>query len=194
MSEQPYADNPLLVQPAGDPPAPRVPSRVEQVVQVQPASAPAPQPTLSVAAGQPMDGEPTSPGVVDALAEEAAKITWPEDAPTLWPYLKLPFRERANFFREYKALQSQQGLVRELKAITEQAKASGTEPDASVAVDKAAEIFELYAVMDTLMMICAVDKEAYAAWVASHTDDEFSRLFTAFMSKTQPGEASSSAG
>lgn len=170
----------------------------EQHPTPQPLGVPAPQLVPRVPA-RPAETapapEPEQASVVDALADDAVatKVEWPAGAPMLWPYLRLPFRIRSQFFRKYRELQNQQGTVRELKALADRV-AAGEKGLEDIAGSRAAEIFELYAVMDELMEIAAVDKAEYRIWVDTHEDDEFSQLFGAFMQRSQPGEASSSAG
>jgi hypothetical protein len=146
-------------------------------------TAPAPEPAQPAPAPEPV----AEPSVIDAIAEDAAPPKWPADAPTLWPYLKLPFRARAAFFTKYTELRKAQTVVDELKV-------TRGEFGTAVSTELAGRIFEAYAVMDELLEIAAVDKRDYRAWVMDHSDEDFTALYAAYMARSQPGEASSSAG
>ncbi len=179
-----FDSNPLLANdPDYVPPAPapvRVPPREDNDTggyRPIPASA---RKQVARPAEAPTGDEPT---VIDAIVEDASPPKLPADAPRLWPYLKLPFRERADFFRAYERLIEHQDLIKELRA----------DGGRTASASRAAKVFELYAVMDDLLSLCAIDQSEYRAWVASHDDEAFAQLFAAFMSRSQPGEASGSA-
>lgn len=128
------------------------------------------------------------PTIIDALHEDAAPKEYPKGAPTLWPYLKLPFRDRAKFFSVYRVLQVKQSDL----LAAEKKRKRGKLTDAQM-LEAAEGIYDLYAMMDDLLRIAAVDKDAYDEWVRDHTDDEFANLFAVYVERSQPGEASSSA-
>lgn len=128
------------------------------------------------------------PTIIDALHEDAAPKQYPKDAPGLWPYLKLPFRERSKFFSIYRGLQAKQA---DLLAVEKKRK-RGKLSDAAM-LESAEGLYDLYAMMDDLMRVAAVDKDAYNDWVRDHTDEEFANLFAVYVEQSQPGEASSSA-
>lgn len=127
------------------------------------------------------------PTVIDALNADATPREYPEGAPGLWPYLKLPFRERAKFFKVYRELNSRQAEM-----VAAEKKFKKAKQSEQVMLEQAASLYELYALMDDLMLIAAVDKEAYRDWVDSHDDEKFAQLFAAYVERSQPGEASSS--
>jgi hypothetical protein len=135
-----------------------------------------------------LDTDDDAPMVIDALNQDAAPREYPKDAPGLWPYLKLPFRERAKFFKVYRELVSRQGEVSDI----EKKARKGRKLNETQMLEQAASLYELYALMDDLMLIAAVDKDAYRAWVDSHDDEKFAELFAAYVERSQPGEASSS--
>lgn len=128
------------------------------------------------------------PTIIDALNEDVTPKEYPKDAPALWPYLKLPFRDRAKFFSVYRVLQAKQADL----LATEKKRKRGKLTDAQM-LEAAEGVYDLYAMMDDLMRIAAVDKDAYNDWVRDHNDDEFATLFAAYVERSQPGEASSSA-
>lgn len=128
------------------------------------------------------------PTIIDALNEDAAPREYPKDAPGLWPYLKLPFRDRAKFFSVYRVLQAKQSDL----LAAEKKRKRGKLSDAQM-LATAEGLYDLYSHMDDLMRIAAVDKDAYDEWVRDHTDEEFAELFAVYVERSQPGEASSSA-
>lgn len=130
---------------------------------------------------------PDEPTLIDSMAEDAAPREYPKDAPGLWPYLKLPFRQRARFFAVYRELNARQG---DMLALEKKRKAKKL-TEAQM-LEQAEELYELYALMDDLLAIAAVDEDAYRAWVMSHSDEEFAELFAAYVERSQPGEASGS--
>lgn len=128
------------------------------------------------------------PTIIDALNEDANPKEYPKDAPALWPYLKLPFRDRAKFFSVYRVLQAKQSDL----LAAERKRKRGKITDAQM-LEAAEGVYDLYAMMDDLMRIAAVDKDAYDEWVREHNDDDFGHLFAVYVERSQPGEASSSA-
>lgn len=123
--------------------------------------------------------------IVDALSDDAKRPVMPADAPTLWPYLKLPFRQRARFFSVYRKLQNAQA------DLSSRQKKRGR-PSTEALMEQAEQMYELYALMDDLMEIAAVDKDDYKTWVETHDDEDFAGLFVAYAESSQPGEASGS--
>lgn len=128
------------------------------------------------------------PTIIDALHEDAAPKEYPKGAPTLWPYLKLPFRERSKFFSIYRTLQAKQADL----LAAEKRRKRGKLSEAQM-LEAAEGLYELYAMMDDLMRVAAVDTIAYDEWVREHNDEEFANLFAVYVEQSQPGEASSSA-
>lgn len=128
------------------------------------------------------------PTIIDALNEDAAPREYPKDAPSLWPYLKLPFRDRTKFFSIYRLLQAKQS---ELLALEKRRK-RGKMTDAQM-LESAEGLYSLYALMDDLMRVAAIDEDAYDEWVREHDDEQFANLFAIYVERSQPGEASSSA-
>lgn len=127
------------------------------------------------------------PTAIDSLNSDAAPREYPKGAPGLWPYLKLPFRQRAKFFAVYRDLNARQADM----VAVEKKRRRGKPNDAQM-LEQAEALYELYALMDDLMEIAAVDKDAYRDWVNEHSDDEFAELFAAYVERSQPGEASGS--
>lgn len=137
-----------------------------------------------------VEGEvvPTAPTAIDAIQQDAAPREYPKDAPALWPYLKLPFRKRAEFFRKFREMQAMEG---DLAALEKKRKRSTKNQD--VMLEQAAGLYDLLAIMDDMMRIAAVDLDEYGAWLDKHNDEQFQELFAAYVERSQPGEASGSA-
>lgn len=128
------------------------------------------------------------PTIVDALNEDANPRPYPKGAPGLWPYLKLPFKERARFFSIYRALQARQADLISAEKKRKRGKLSDQQM-----LEAAEGLYDLYAMMDDLMRVAAVDKDAYDEWVRDADDEQFANLFAIYLEHSQPGEASSSA-
>lgn len=124
-----------------------------------------------------------TPTVIDALQEEATPPEYPKGAPRLWPYLRLPFRKRADFFRTYKAVQEKQNDVQSMT------KRKRGRPSESETIDSAQQLYELYAMMDDLLRIAAVDDDEYDRWINNASDEEFMQVFSTYSARSQPGEA-----
>lgn len=129
------------------------------------------------------------PTATDAMSADAAPREFPADAPPLIPYLRLPFRKRAKFFKGFGELQEMQEKLSALDKKRKRAK----NPGQDVLIEQASLLYELYGSMDDLMRIAAVDQEKYEEWVENHSDDQFQDLFSIYVERSQPGEASSSA-
>jgi len=123
-----------------------------------------------------------TPTVIDALQEDANPPEYPQGAPRLWPYLRLPFRKRAQFFATYKQVQEKQEI---LQGSTRKR----GRPSQAATIDSAQQLYELYALMDDLLRIAAVDDNEYDRWINNVSDDEFMQVFTAYSARSQPGEA-----
>lgn len=130
-----------------------------------------------------------TPTATDAMSADAAPREFPKDAPALVPYLRLPFRKRAKFFRGFGELQEMQEKLSALDKKRKRAK----NPSQETLIEQATLLYELYGSMDDLMRVAAVDTEKYEEWVETHSDDEFQDLFSIYVERSQPGEASSSA-
>lgn len=125
-----------------------------------------------------------TPTVIDALQEEANPPEYPKGAPRLWPYLRLPFRKRADFFRVYKQVQEKQEVLQ----AGERRRKRGR-PSEAETIEAATGLYELYALMDDLLRLAAVDSEEYERWISSATDEEFTQVFATYSARSQPGEA-----
>lgn len=120
----------------------------------------------------------SKPDVVDELQAEVA--VWPENAPEMRPLLRLPFAQRAEAMERFADVQS--------------AIQAGDMPKKgdTVGAEHAARMYRVLAKMDHFLTTVAADIPAYKAWVDDASDEEFGNLFSAYMAKFSPGEASSS--
>lgn len=125
-----------------------------------------------------------TPTVIDALQEEVNPPQYPKGAPRLWPYLRLPFRKRAEFFKVYKQVQDKQTEVQ----AGERRRKRGR-PSEAETMETATGLYELYALMDDLLRLTAVDTDEYDRWVAGASDEEFTQVFATYSARSQPGEA-----
>lgn len=118
------------------------------------------------------------PTTVDAMAQAADPPKPPEGAPELRPYLRLPFRDRADYMEKLDPLWAK------VQALPKQGDEAGPA--------QAAVMYRTLAEIDDLMRGVAVDPDAYDAWVASVGDGQFMQLFSSYIAGSQPGEAASS--
>lgn len=132
-----------------------------------------------------MADEPTT---VDALQADAAPREFPKGSPELIGYMRLPFRKRARFFKMFSELQAQQTELEKLDKKRKRVK----NPSQEMMMEQATGLYELYGAMDELLEMASADPEKYRDWVESNDDDSFQELFSIYIERSQPGEASSS--
>lgn len=168
---------------------------------------------------EPVD-EPTK---LDELQSEVDLPEYPDDAPELLPYLRLSRRRRADFMRQFAliapaldALQQDDDVpaptVTAPKAewaafarkMGVKVTSKMTRDDIVAAVgrapkyikqlsDRAALTQDVLADVEDLLRASASDQDAFDEWALQAKDDELFALFKAFMARTRPGEALSSA-
>lgn len=129
---------------------------------------------------------------LDAIADDAELPEYPEGAPLLQSYLKIrPRSKRAEFKRKFADVSEMQ---KEIDAI----KASGALNEAgdnqAAKLRAWAQLDDMYQQIDELLEMAAVNPAAYREWSDTTEDDtQLVAVFNAYMKRTQPGEASSSA-
>lgn len=134
-----------------------------------------------------MTASPEPPAVERESAEPPSKVDelaavpreYPPGAPALRPLMQLGFRQRAKAMRAYATLEPT------MRSFNDQQQSDGARVD----LTQAAAIFEMFAQVDDLLTLCALDPERYRVWVDQASDDQFMELFSIFMERTQPGEA-----
>lgn len=125
-----------------------------------------------------------TPTVIDALQDEANPPEYPKGAPRLWPYLRLPFRKRAEFFRVYRLVQEKQDTLQAAERRRKRGRTSEAEN-----IEAATSLYELYALMDDLLRLAAFDIDEYERWISGASDEEFTQVFATYSARSQPGEA-----
>ena len=136
----------------------------------------APEGTAAHAAAQ-AEQQPKH-SAAEALAQDANPPEYPPGAPELRPYMRLPRRERAEFFVQLDPLQEKVSRM----------PAQGT----SIGLREAAEMYQTMADIEDLLRTVAVDQTEFDAWVVEADDKAFMELFTAYFARSQPGEAARS--
>jgi hypothetical protein len=125
----------------------------------------------------------TDRSLSDQMATESgdapATVERPAGAPGLWPFLKLPRRQKAQFFRCLKNLPTDDKGELEIDLGT-----------MSLAV--AGDAYELLADIEDSLRIAATDQKAFTTWANSAADEDVVQLFGWYMQRFQPGEASAS--
>lgn len=131
------------------------------------------------------------PSVVDQMAEDAAadSVEYPEGAPEfLVPLAIKPRSRRAEFKRCYAKVLENYERTDELRR-----QLSQEDPPMSKQMEIMAELDEVYqAIVDTLS-IAAVAPDEFQVWADEVDDADLLQTFNAYNTRTQPGEASSSA-
>lgn len=112
--------------------------------------------------------------------EDATPQPPPVGSPTLCPAASLPRLLRAEFFDKVRGVD----LAR-LDNIGEEMK--------SAPLDVVADVFGMFAKMQTALRVVAVSKDGFDQWAKSVSDDAVMDLFLWYFSEMFPGEAQPSA-
>lgn len=135
--------------------------------------------------------------VVDQMADDANPPEYPEGTPALIEYRFLyPRSKRGEFKRLLATFRRSQeklntakdgGLFDEVDKDDEL-----TAEQQEARIELAADADDLFDLMDRLMRMCAADPDVYDAWTRQVEDAVLTEVFSVFMARSQPGEASSS--
>lgn len=127
---------------------------------------------------------------IDELAADAVPTEYPDGAPLLQPYLQIrPRSRRAEFkrkFAEFSKVQDQVNKIKESGVLSDTGDQAGR-------LNAWADMDDMYQQMDELLEMAAVNPEAYREWSDTADDAALGQVFSVYMKRTQPGEASSSA-
>jgi hypothetical protein len=127
------------------------------------------------------EAKPETASMVDAVAEDTkAKTEWPENCPAMRPLFKLPFRQRGTAMKLFREIEKSQAAMPE------------REEGDPVTLEYMEATYENLARMDDFLVTCAVDPDAYRAWVLDGAGAEegiFVQFWNAFTERMQPGEA-----
>lgn len=119
----------------------------------------------------------------DDHAEESGDaptlVERPDGAPQLWPFLKLPRRKRAEFFRAMENLPTDDKGEVEIDLAT-------------MTMSQAADAFAILAELEDALRVVAADAKAFNTWALAASDEHVVQLFGWYMQRFQPGEASAS--
>lgn len=134
------------------------------------------------------------PSVIEQLADDAVPTEYPDGAPGLKPYLAIrPRSKRAAFKRR---LSEYAEMARKMQA--RQAELPDEDDDSDEATPARmrlwADMDDLYQIADDLLRMAALDDDEYSTWSDEVSDEDLMTTFNVYQSRTQPGEASSSAG
>lgn len=123
------------------------------------------------------------PSLSDQIAGESGDtpdtIERPAGAPHLFPFMRLPRRLRAAFFRKLQNLPTDDKGNLEIDMAT-------------MGIQGAADAFELLADLEDALKLAARDPKEYANWATACDDGELVQLFGWYMQRFQPGEVSAS--
>lgn len=136
-----------------------------------------PSGTAEAAKAQHAKPTSTEESVVDALQRDVDPPAWPEGAPELRPYMRLPFERRADFLEQ-------------LDPIWEKYRSLPSK--GSIGPKEAAAMYRTLAEIRDFLRPLATDEAAYDTWIEESSDNQFMGLFAAYFAGSQPGEAARS--
>jgi hypothetical protein len=135
--------------------------------------------------------------VVDEMVDDANPPDYPAGTPTLIEYRFLYPRSRRGEFK--RLLAKFRGSQEKLNAAKDGGLFDDVDKDTDLTAEQqearielAADADDLFDLMDRLMRMCAADPDEYDAWTRTVEDKVLTEVFTIFMARSQPGEASSS--
>lgn len=135
--------------------------------------------------------EPDTPAVGDQLADDVASETveYPEGAPELRAVHQIPRRDRPAYYE----------AMAEVAKYQQTGSKAAVNPEADdrpmeVKLEAVADQYRLLVAIEDLLASVAVDEPAFRVWALEVDDSVLTRTFNAYIRKTQPGEAQSSAG
>lgn len=163
------------------------------------------------------------PTKIDEVRSDVDLPEYPEGAPELLGYLQLPRRRRAEFMSRFadlapvlEVLSGGDDDTPEAGAGKQEwadyARTMGVKVTGRMTKDQilealgrapkyiaqraraAAQLQEALASLEDLLRDSAADQDLFDEWKVKAGDDELMQLFNAFMARTRPGEALSSAG
>lgn len=136
------------------------------------------------------------PSVVDQMIEDVESVELPQEYPPGAPEFKVllavrPRGRRAEFKRLLADIAEKGNLARDGQAAMKKTKDDRRKERElfllSAHIDEALELIE------QALRLVAVDLEKYDAWAADVSDEDLQATWAVYQSRTQPGEASSSA-
>lgn len=134
--------------------------------------------------------------VVEQMADDAVQVPteYPPGAPALKPMLAIrPFSKRAAFKRFYAEVAEKKTELEALQSEVAKHK-SGTDAHYAAQLRVWAAMDEVFEKVNGALRLAAVDPEAYDSWSDTLEDDnDLMTTFNVYQTRTQPGEASSSA-
>lgn len=132
--------------------------------------------------------------VVDAMAEDAEQATTPPDYPAGAPEFKVLIAVRPRGRRaEFKRLLAQIAEKRPQLLAEQDAMSKLKGEQREVAGYRLwADLDELNEVIEQALRLVAVDAEKFDTWACEVSDEDLSATWSAYQSRAQPGEASSS--
>lgn len=120
----------------------------------------------------------------EALADEATPAVKPPGSPELWPFLKLPRRQRAQFMQQVGPLMDKSESLSDLKELADD--------DGTVSAEEAADLFAMLADIEDVLRTTANDPAKFDRWAREAPDDQLMELLAWYMQTFQPGEAQAS--
>jgi hypothetical protein len=143
-----------------------------------------------------MAAKKTEVSDVDERVDDANPPDYPDGTPTLIEYRFLyPRSKRGEFKRllaKFRGSQDKLNSAKDDGLFDEDKDDELTAEQQEARIELAADADDLFDLMDRLMRMCAADPDEYDAWTRKVEDTVLTEVFTVFMARSQPGEASSS--
>lgn len=131
--------------------------------------------------------KPAEEPLSEQMAEEAKPTRKPAGSPNLYPFMALPRRTKAEFFRLFGHVLERKDHLPVQDEAAEQVK-----DDDQGKIGQLAVVYDLLADMQDGLRLAAEDPDAYDAWCNAADDQKLSDLFSWYMQRFQVGEAKAS--
>lgn len=129
------------------------------------------------------------PSTSEQLADDAASQTveYPDGCPELVAVLRLPRLRRADYYDAMAVVSALQKTVGAVERVTDDSLPM------AVRLSEGADLTRLLAALEDVLVAVAADAAVFREWAMSADDIVLTQAFNAYIARTQPGEARSSA-
>jgi hypothetical protein len=129
---------------------------------------------------------------VEAIASDARsqEVEYPEGCPTLLPVLRLSRARRSDYLDAMSELRRWQMAAAGQDG---EFKPSDEEAPPEIRLTEARDMMRILAAIEDVLAAVAVDPDRLRRWALDAEDAVLVQAFNAYIARTQPGEASSSA-
>jgi hypothetical protein len=126
---------------------------------------------------------------VEALASDATSqdVAYPDGCPELIPVLRLPRSRRADYYDAMSRVSEMQRSASGAEKVADESR------PVEIRLAEVADMNRMLAAIEDLLAVVAADPDEFRAWALDVDDSILVEAFNAYIARTQPGEASSSA-